>query len=75
MRDDQQALPQREPKGHEPLFRARVVGIVERKGESIAEDSGGLVEADAVLPEVCGRLVGIPFKVHAGIYAQGSPQI
>lgn len=41
-----------------------MVGIVNRRGERIAEDGGSLLKADTVLLEVARRLLCIPLEIH-----------
>lgn len=40
------------------------VGVFSGQPGRVAEHSFGILESDAVLQEVCSRLVGVPIRVH-----------
>lgn len=47
---------------HEARVAGRVIGVGDDETLGVLEDGPGLVEADAVLPEIGGGLDGVPFE-------------
>src|SRR3954463_694653 len=63
--DDRQLPPAfRQPDRRLPLFTAQHLGAVE-VDERIEEDLAGIVERDAVLPEIALRLLPVPVEANA----------
>lgn len=57
-----ESAAQSEPDGSEPPFVQAMSRVVDGLRERVLEDLAGFVEADAVLREVRGRFVGVPFE-------------
>lgn len=62
--DNEGTLPCRSPNGHEALFVGRMQRILDGDGQWIAEDRRRLLEGDAVLLQIVGRLAWVPFELH-----------
>lgn len=62
MANDQRSQSTAQAKEEEPILLVRVILVGPQQGVLVVEDSSGLLEGDAVLPEVRGGFPRVPFE-------------